>query len=247
MSVVTISPTSGARLYDQTVEQLGRSIVQGALGVGETILPDQLAEDLGLSRSVLREAFRALESKGLVQARPRIGTRVAPRDQWNFLDPQVITWRLQGEDRLEQVEELYSTRLAVEPVAAQLIAGLSDGAAVRDLRRLIARMREAMVARDLHAFTEADVEFHTELLHRSGNKMFSCFSTVIAAAVRTRETLVFPLVEETHKGLQMHERLVEQIAAADPDVETTARTLIRDAHSEARTALGHWDHRGAHS
>lgn len=239
MRLLTNSAPAGTRLFDQTVEQLGRSIVQGALGVGDPIVPEQLTETLGLSRSVLREAFRALESKGLVRARPRVGTHVAPRDQWNYLDPQVIAWRLESEDRLEQVEDLYSTRLAVEPVAARLVSGLRDAETVADLRRLIGRMREAITARDLHTFTEADVEFHTELLDRSGNKMFSCFSTVIAAAVRTRETLVFPLVEQTRRGLDIHERLVEQIATADPDVETTSRALIEDAHREARKALGH--------
>lgn len=234
------SPATGARLYDQTVEQLGRSIVQGDLEVGESIVPEQLAESLGLSRSVLREAFRALEAKGLVHARPRIGTRVAPREQWNFLDPQVISWRLLGEDRGNQVEELYATRLAIEPVAARLVSRLVDAEAVSELRSLIGRMRDAMAARDLHAFTEADVEFHIELLNSSGNRMFSCFSTVIAAAVRTRETLVFPLVEETQRGLDMHELLVEQIAARDPRLEETSRVLIQNAHREARTALGHW-------
>lgn len=229
----------GARLFDQTVEQLGRAIVQGTLDVGAAIVPEQLTESLGLSRSVLREAFRALESKGLVQARPRVGTHVAPRDRWNYLDPQVISWRLRGEDRLEQVEELYSTRLAVEPVAARLVSGLADPETVPHLRHLIGTMREAIIARDLHAFTEADVEFHTALLDRSGNKMFGCFSTVIATAVRTRETLVFPLVEQTRRGLDVHERLVEQIATADPRVETTSRLLIQDAHREARKALGH--------
>ncbi|MFD6698274.1 MULTISPECIES: FadR/GntR family transcriptional regulator [unclassified Microbacterium] len=180
-----------------------------------------------------------------MQARPRIGTRVSPRALWNFLDPHVISWRLHGDDRSNQVEELYATRLAVEPVAARLIAGLADADAVEELRALITRMREAMAARDLHAFTEADVLFHTELLTRSGNEMFGCFTTVIAAAVRTRETLVFPLVEETTKGLDMHERLVEEIATANPHVESTSRTLIREAHGEARAALGHWDRSGA--
>ncbi|SDY64024.1 FadR/GntR family transcriptional regulator [Herbiconiux ginsengi] len=230
----------GTRLHDQTVEYLGRSIVQGVLPPGSSINPEKLGEHLGASRSVVREAFRALEAKGLVTARPKVGTRVADESRWDYLDPQVITWRLQGDERLDQVEELYSTRLAIEPVAARLVSLSSETSAIGGLSAILDRMQAAFESRDIHAFTEADVEFHTTLLALSGNRMFQRLQSVIATAVRTRETLVFPLVEETLHGLEVHRRLVAEIANGDPSVEQTSRTLIVNAQREAEVALGHW-------
>lgn len=230
----------GARLHDQTVEYVGRSIVQGVLAPGSSIHPEKLGEHLGASRSVVREAFRALEAKGLVTARPKVGTRVAEESRWDYLDPQVIMWRLQGDSRLAQVDELYSTRLAIEPVAARLVAQRSDPAAITGLEAILDRMQQAFEARDIHSFTEADVEFHTTLLALSGNRMFQRLQGVIATAVRTRETLVFPLVEETLHGLKSHRLLVSEIANGDPTLEETSRTLVIDAHREAEIALGHW-------
>jgi len=138
--------------------------------------PERLAEEFGVSRPVSREAFRALQGKGLLIARPKAGTRVSDPRTWNYLDPQVITWRLESDRR-------------------------------------------------------------TDL---SGSKMFECLSSVIATAVRTWETLVFPVVEAMCRGLELHRQLVQDIMTDAPELETTSRRLIVDAHEEANRALGVW-------
>ncbi|WP_238006317.1 FCD domain-containing protein [Dactylosporangium sp. AC04546] len=97
-----------------------------------------------------------------------------------------------------------------------------------------------MRGRDLHSFTAADIDFHVALLTVSGNKMFACLNGVITTAVRARETLLFPLVEATRRGLLLHRQLVQAIMTGDTDVEQLSRELIIGAQHEAERALGLW-------
>ncbi|WP_432890037.1 FadR/GntR family transcriptional regulator [Kribbella sp. CA-245084] len=228
------------RHHDRVVEEVGRAIVTGRYREGESVSPERLAEDFGVSRPVIREAFRALQGKGLLVARPKVGTRVSDPRTWNYLDPQIITWRLESDRRTEQVDELYSVRLAVEPVAARMAALRAKPADLAQLTRAIDTMYAALDQRDLHTFVSADVDFHVTLLDLSGSKMFDCLGSVIETAVRTRETLVFPVVEAMRRGLELHRQLVQDIMTGSPDLETTSRRLIVDAHDEANIALGVW-------
>ncbi len=83
---------------------------------------EECCELLGVSRSVLREALRVLAAKGLVDARPKAGTFVKPREDWNFLDPEVLAWRLETSEAERVFDQLYELRQMVEPVAAALAA-----------------------------------------------------------------------------------------------------------------------------
>ncbi|MER7243268.1 FCD domain-containing protein [Kribbella sp. NPDC000426] len=120
---------------------------------------------------------------------------------------------------------------------AALRAGPAD---LAQLTRAIDTMYAALDQRDLHTFVSADVNFHVTLLDLSGSKMFDCLGSVIETAVRTRETLVFPVVEAMRRGLELHRQLVQDIMTGSPDLETTSRRLIVDAHDEANIALGVW-------
>ncbi|WP_236796908.1 FadR/GntR family transcriptional regulator [Amycolatopsis sp. GM8] len=160
-------------IHGRVVEWLGRRIVSGELPAGAQ-LPNEaeLAAQLDVSRGGVREAVKALAAKGLVEPRPRLGTRVLPRDQWNLMDREVINWhgRVANPDFLEALLEL---RLMVEPGAAQL-------AAERATDEQIATLGEAYVRMEAHApalpdgedaFVDADLAFHLTLLKASGNQL----------------------------------------------------------------------------
>ncbi|WP_254557143.1 FadR/GntR family transcriptional regulator, partial [Salmonella enterica] len=78
------------------------------------------AENLGISRSVLREAFRILTAKGLVSSRPKAGTKVNERRQWSMLDPDVLAWQIQSEPSEQFLRDLFELRMMVEPQAAEM-------------------------------------------------------------------------------------------------------------------------------
>ena len=81
-------------LHGEVVHTIGLQIVGGSIQPGDPLPPeDELTSNLAVSRTVLREAVRVLAAKGLVEARPKIGTRVRARSEWNILDPDVLSWR----------------------------------------------------------------------------------------------------------------------------------------------------------
>src|SRR3954469_676249 len=85
-------------LHGEIVHEIGLRILRGDLRPGD-VLPgeEELGGELGVSRTVLREAIKVLAAKRLVESRPKTGTRVLPRGEWNLIDPDVLAWRLEAD------------------------------------------------------------------------------------------------------------------------------------------------------
>ncbi|MGC4803430.1 FadR/GntR family transcriptional regulator, partial [Providencia huaxiensis] len=94
----------------QTASQKNRSYIiaenLGQLILTSTYLPDstlpselELSEQFQASRTAIREAIKILAAKGMVLARPKIGTRVMPPSNWNFLDQDLLTWWSNSEEQ----------------------------------------------------------------------------------------------------------------------------------------------------
>src|SRR5579859_5651448 len=115
----------GRGLHGQLVQQLGQMIVAGELGADRPLVPEEIGHRFEVSRTVVRESLRVLEAKGLVSARPNVGTRIRPVHEWNLLDPDVIEWRALGPFRADQAREPSELRQAFEPLAAHLVAAQS--------------------------------------------------------------------------------------------------------------------------
>jgi len=109
-------------LHARVLDTLGQRIVDGVLVPGAVIRPDTVADEFGVSRSVVREAVRVLQSLGLVEPRQRVGTQVLGIGSWELLAPTVIRWRGASPAYFVQQRELLELRLGVEPVAASLAA-----------------------------------------------------------------------------------------------------------------------------
>lgn len=97
------------------INEIGRAIVSGAFPVGSVLASDAvMMEQYGVSRTVLREAVKTLEAKGLVEARPKVGTRVSPRSRWNYFDSQVLAWHFHAPPDRHFFENLFAVRAALE-------------------------------------------------------------------------------------------------------------------------------------
>src|SRR4051812_1479033 len=140
---VTRAPKgSGRRLRGAVAHYLGTAIVSGEIAQGERLTGEIAnAEALDISRSAYREAVQVLTAKGLVESRPKAGTRVLPRSRWNVLDPAVLAWAFSGEPDIQFVRDLFELRAIVEPAAARLAAERRDKADIRALKDALARMR----------------------------------------------------------------------------------------------------------
>lgn len=112
--------SSGRRLHGAIAHKLGTAILSGQYAPGNVLSGEiAFAVELNVSRSAYREAIQVLTAKGLVESRPKAGTRVLPRNRWNLLDPDVLAWAFVGEPDVEFVRDLFELRAIVEPAAAR--------------------------------------------------------------------------------------------------------------------------------
>ncbi len=225
--------TMTTSLHHRAVEHLGERIVGGDLAAGHVMLAEQLEAELGVSRSVIREAVRVLQSLGLVETIKRVGIRVLPATRWNPFDPSVIRWRLAGDARGAQLRSLAELRTAVEPVAAELAARNAPQDVRRGLLDTAHALRAAGLAGDVPRFLELDIRFHSLLLAGSGNEMFANLVGQVAETLTGRTVHGLMPDHPSDLALQWHVEVAEAIVTGDAAAAwAAANNIMREAISE---------------
>lgn len=206
------------RVHRHVVRTLAQRILRQEFKSG-TLLPSEpeLCETLNISRSALREAIKVLGGKGLVTPRPRTGTLVRPRDDWNLLDPDLLVWSMEIEPNAEFVLSLIEARQVIEPAAARFAALRADAIDLAIVEDAYRRMSEAKAALDFETFNEADIDFHKGLLRASHNIVFQQMSTTIGAALAYSFRLTTERAREPGASLPNHGEVIERIRARDGD------------------------------
>jgi DNA-binding GntR family transcriptional regulator len=193
-------------VVDQVHGALLERIVAGELPPGSRLRQEALAEELGVSRTPLREALVRLASEGLVEFTPNRGATVAARD---FSD----------------MEQAWGARLVIEPGAARLAAERLDPDAIERLRECVRRQR--VVAGDVTTSFALNREFHVTLVQASGNAHLAQFAELLwltrigvpifARQARDREQIL--------EWADEHEAITEAVAAGQGG---RAERLTRD-------------------
>lgn len=213
------------------------AIVSGGYPPG-TNLPGELdlAESRTVSRSVVREALRMLGAKGLIESRPKAGTRVRARAEWNLLDPELLGWMFEGEPPLGFVDSLFQLRMIVEPAAAELAARLRS-------TRQIARMGHALEVMEEAGLSSpegqaADQQFHKIILEATGNDLLVSLSGSIGAAVRSTTLFKHRKAKQLRDSIPLHRDLFAAITDGDPAAARAATvTLILQAQEDTESSL----------
>ncbi len=221
-------------LHGRVVDAIGKSILSGEHSPG-SVLPTEavLCSTLGVSRTALREALRVLAAKGLVAARPKIGTVVRPFTAWNYLDADVLAWRLQGSDAEQVIAELYELRHLIEPMAASLAAGRATGADLDDMRHAFQAMEGA--GDDGERIIEPDVKFHMTIICASGNKLFGSLAHAIGAALETSFRIVSTTPRGHRHSVPAHKKVMDAIVEGDAVAARLAmQKLIENAQDDVR-------------
>ena len=193
------APPAAARtsLVDAAYEAVRERILDNVYPPGHQALEQALAEELGISRTPLREAMIRLRNEGLLEIVPRHGVRVLP---------------LSATD----MKEIYETLTALESMAAELAARRRPGPAeLKPLQDASRDMARALRADDLDAWAAADECFHRTLIELCGNRLLK--QTVLNFWDRAHRARMFTLrlrpkpVDSTEE----HRELVERIRAGD--------------------------------
>lgn len=220
---------SGRGIHGQTVRELARRIVSGQVVEGETLDVAAIGAELDVSRTVLREALKVLTAKGLVDARPKRGTFVRRRADWNVLDGDLIRWEIADGHNDEFLDHLQEVREILGPAGARLAAKRRTEPDLQALQDGLARMRTA--GADPHRQVAADLAFHRALLAATHNELLSAIEIAIEPGLARRDGLVHPV--QPDDALPAHEEVIEAIARQRPaHAEAAMKSLLKKARED---------------
>ena len=168
--------------HAQVVHGLGARIVRGGLAPGDAVpTEDELISELHVGRSALREGVKVLAGKGLLESRTSAGTRVRPRESWNLLDPDVLSWRFTPSPGAGDIRALTGLRVALEPGAARLAAETATAAQRGTIAVAMARLWATVD--EPEEFVQADLDFHWAVFDAANNDLLLYIHDVVSAAL----------------------------------------------------------------
>jgi DNA-binding FadR family transcriptional regulator len=209
-------PKRPARLAVAVVDVLVDRIVSGELEP-EALLPTEsgLSEAFSVSRTVIREAVKILEEKGLVHAKQGHGTKVAVPDEWNLLDPMVLAASVRHDKDLRLLDDLVQVRRVLESDMAGQAAEKATLGDRAEIKRLLDRMTAETVMPDRHMLT--DLQFHDSIMRASGNRLGRAIVRTIQSEARTSDLYNgYPEPADCAASNVGHAKIYDRIAGADP-------------------------------
>jgi DNA-binding FadR family transcriptional regulator len=224
-------------LHEQVLAKIGPDLVEGVLVPGQVLRIEGLEARYGVSRTVIREVVKVLESLQIVSSRRRVGVRVRPRREWNLFDPRIIRWRLDGPGRAEQLRLLSELRHGIEPVAAQLAARHATPEQCGKLTGAVIGMTVTGKAGDLEAYLAHDVTFHQVLLEASGNEMFAALAPVAAEVLTGRTHYDLMPASPSVAAIRQHGDVAQAVAGGSPEQARRAMDDILDESMDAMDQL----------
>ncbi len=229
-------------VHGNTVDHLGEAIVRGYYPVGGSIPPEPLlCEELGVSRTVVREAVKSLIGKGLVTSGPKVGTRVRPSDDWNWFDPDVIIWQNKAGLTPEFLRDLQELRRVLEPAAVRLAA---ERATPQDIAEIEAAYKGMCRAVDEGGdYVTYDLHFHQGLLKAGHNRMLVQMSKALSALLRTSFEISTTREDGARSSLPLHRAVLDAVIAKNSALaERAIFVLIDGAHADIETVLASSKH-----
>jgi DNA-binding FadR family transcriptional regulator len=212
------------------VNELGLRIVGGSWPTGAP-LPneDELTAELGVSRTVVREAVKALQAKGLVEVRPKTGTRVRPRRAWHLLDADIVAWQFADMERAEDLRELYEIRSSIAAAAARLAATRRTDEQLAEIeahqRRVDAAFHEPLARRN------AELDFHAAVVDAAHNSLLAHVGAMVRVALEAAASRAPTTSEGESDALRV--AVIEALRTRDADAAERGMRMLVDLAWEA--------------
>jgi DNA-binding FadR family transcriptional regulator len=196
-----------------------------------------LCEELGVSRTVVREAVKSLAAKGMLVTGPKVGTRVPPSDQWNWFDPDVVAWQSKTGLTRDFLRDLQELRRVVEPAAVRLAATRATAADIAHIEAAYAGMRQAIEQGG--DYVSHDLRFHQGLLRACHNRMVIQMSKALGALLRTSFEISTSKPDGPAQSLPLHRAVLDAVIAREPArAEKAVLVLIDGAAQDIDVVLG---------
>ena len=211
-------PRRPARLATAVLSTMVDKIVGGELLPGSSLPTEStLCEVFGVSRTVIREALKLLEAKGLVRVRQGQGTTVGPTEQWDLLDPLILDAAMRYADTFEILDDVVDVRVALECQMIRRAAELMTDAELRELHDALMALGKLLDQPE--KYRDAEGEYHDLILRGSGNRLGR--SIIRSIHPRARMNVRYRGIGVSADHMLMshrgHVALYDRVAARDPD------------------------------
>lgn len=202
-------------LRDVVFETLREAIIKGVLKPGERLMENQLAENMGVSRTPVREALRKLELEGFVKVIPRKGTYVS-------------------ELSYKDVHEIYEIRATLESLACGLAAERATISEIEEMERYLVEEKDYLYYEDILLTVKTDIGLH-ELIYKAtrNEKIMGIMSNLKEHLYRLRCTSI-TLPGRKKRSLLEHQGIVNAIAAREVEL---AQKLGQEHIAHAEQAM----------
>lgn len=218
---------------ERIILTLGEEIVTGKYAPGAPLPSEaELCEQFTTSRNIIREVFRSLMAKRLIEMKRYRGAFVTPRNQWNYLDSDVLQWSLSSDYDPRLIAAMNEVRVLVEPQIARWSAERATSADLAAIERAFGEMVAHREDRD--AFNQADIRYHEAVMASVHNPVLQQLNVAISQLQQAvfRRTYM-PDEGNMPRTLAEHKALFDAIRHQDADAaEQAAKTMI--ASSTAR-------------
>ena len=223
-----------SRLYEQIVQQIEDSVLNGSLKPGDQLPAErELAQRLGVSRTAVREAVKALREKGLVEAYSGRGTFItdgtthAARQSFDLM---VKIGQQEGSTHLAEL------RLILEPGIAAVAATRADEEDLAAMRDAVAVMEGAQ--KDPAAYIEADLDFHLALAEAAANPLILSLIDSIVGLLREQRIKIFNVEGGPQRGQFHHKRILAAMEHRDPEMARSAmRAHLEQVRQDSQVSL----------
>jgi DNA-binding FadR family transcriptional regulator len=224
-------------VHGGTVDLLGEAIVTGRYPVGSSLPPEPaLGSELGVSRTVIREAVKSLIAKGLLVTGPKVGTRVLAESHWNWFDPQVVGWQSRAGLSRELLRDLQELRRVVEPAAVRMAAERATAADIAEIEIAYAGMKASI--EDGGDYVTSDLRFHQGLLRACHNRMVAQMGQALGALLRTSFEISTSRPDGPAQSLPLHRAVLDAVIAGSPlKAERAITALIDGANDDIDAVL----------
>jgi DNA-binding GntR family transcriptional regulator len=215
------------RLVDDAAQTLREAILNGRLAAGARLRQTDLADQLGISRTPIREALGRLKTEGLVELLPGGGVQVKVLD-------------------LDEAVEMYDLREVLDGLAARLAAGRADAATLARLDKALTRQGECVERQSPAQWFPAHVAFHDEILKAAGNRHLARLSAVVRLSIRHFHPLLLRTEHRLEHAYREHRAIYDAIRTHDSDgAERLARAHIANAKEIVLKVMAEGERHGA--
>ncbi|TLM98749.1 GntR family transcriptional regulator [bacterium] len=207
-------------LREIVFEAIREAIINDTLKPGERLMEIQLAEEMGVSRTPVREAIRKLELEGFVVMIPRKGAYVAGLS-------------------MKDIADVFEIRAALEGLAAGLAAERITEEELEELERLLVKIGECIQSNDLNAVIEQDTEFHDVLFKATRNERLVQIVSNLREQIQRYRTASLSSPGRMKLALEEHKQIVEALSERDVEkAQRLAREHIENAENSMLEVFG---------